>query len=115
MRASYHSVLNAYPAQVLFGQDMISRQLYKANWSYMSKRRFEAILSDNNRENEKRLEHFYNAGDRVMIRIPKQQRSKTNAVADGPYMIRQVHDNDTVTVDRGSSTQQISIRRIFPC
>ena len=35
VRASYHSILNASPGQLLFGQDMITRQLYNANWSYL--------------------------------------------------------------------------------
>ncbi|GMF14430.1 unnamed protein product [Phytophthora fragariaefolia] len=112
VRASYHSILNASPGQLVFGQDMISRRLYEANWSYLSKRRFYAILADNDRENAKRLVHFYNPGDQVMIRVPKQFRAKTKRVADGPYQIRNVHDNGTVTVD---NQQQVSIRRIFPC
>ena len=68
VRASYHSIINASPGQLLFGQDMITRQLYNAYWSYLSKRRFDAILADNDRENSKRLENFYNAGDHVMLR-----------------------------------------------
>ncbi|POM79703.1 Pol protein [Phytophthora palmivora] len=115
VRASYHSILNASPGQLIFGQDMISRQLHDANWSYMSKRRFEAILADNDRENGKRIEHFYNPGDHVMLRVPKAFRAKTRAIASGPYTVKQVHSNGTVTIDKGSTTQQVSIRRIFPC
>lgn len=115
VRASYHSILNASPGQLIFGQDMISRQLHDANWSYMSKRRFEAILADNDRENDKRIENFYQPGDQVMIRVPKQFRVKTKRIADGPFPILTVHDNGTVTVDKGASQQQVSIRRIFPC
>ncbi|GMF14415.1 unnamed protein product [Phytophthora fragariaefolia] len=115
VQASYHSILNASPGQLVFGQHMISRRLYEANWSYLSKRRFYAILADNDRENAKRLVHFYNPGDQVMIRVPKQFRAKTKRVADGPYQIRSVHDNGTVTVDKGSTQQQVSIRHIFPC
>ncbi|KAG3059972.1 hypothetical protein PI124_g23061 [Phytophthora idaei] len=55
---------------------MISRRLHDANWSHMSKRRFDAILADNDRENDQRLEHFYQPGDHVMIRVPKQFRAK---------------------------------------
>lgn len=50
VRVSYHSILNASPGQLIFGQDIITRKLYEANWSYMSKRRFDAILADNDRE-----------------------------------------------------------------
>ncbi|OWZ03089.1 Pol Polyprotein [Phytophthora megakarya] len=87
-RASYHSILNASPGQLIFGQDMISRQLYEANWSYLTKRRFDAILADNDRENDKRLNHFYNPGDQVMVRVPKQFRAKTKSVANGPFPFR---------------------------
>ncbi|OWY96725.1 hypothetical protein PHMEG_00032937, partial [Phytophthora megakarya] len=88
---------------------------YQANWSYLSKRRFETILQDNDRENDKRIEHFYNAGDHVMLRVPKTPRAKTRAVAQGLFTIKQVHNNGTVTIDKGATTQQVSIRRIFPC
>ena len=115
VRASYHSILNASPGQLIFGQDMISRQLHEANWSYLSKRRFQAILADNTRENTKRLVHFYHPGDHIMIRRPKQFRAKTQEVADGPYPISTVHENGTVTIDKGATTQRLSIRRIFPC
>jgi ABC-type oligopeptide transport system substrate-binding subunit len=94
---------------------MITRKLHQANWSYLSKRRFEAILNDNDRENERRLQHFYNVGDHVMIRVPKQFRKKTRPVATGPFAISQVHDNGTITVDKGSSSERLSIRRVFPC
>ncbi|KAE8983069.1 hypothetical protein PR001_g23554 [Phytophthora rubi] len=50
IRASYHSVLRASPAQLLFGEDMITRQLHFANWSFFSKQRFAAIMQENDRE-----------------------------------------------------------------
>ncbi|OWY96983.1 hypothetical protein PHMEG_00032599 [Phytophthora megakarya] len=83
--------------------------------NYLSKRRFDAILADNDRENDKRLEHFYQLGEQVMVRVPKQFRSKLRAVANGLYTIRHIHQNGAVTIDRGSTTERLSIRRIFPC
>ncbi|KAJ0391230.1 hypothetical protein P43SY_008411 [Pythium insidiosum] len=101
--------------QIVFGQDMITRQLYDVSWSYLSKRRFEAILTANDRENAQRLTHFYKPGDNVMLRVPKPFRVTTQPVADGPYTLKTVHANGTVTIDKGTTTQQVSIRRIFPC
>eukprot|EP00644_Phytophthora_capsici_P005341 jgi/Phyca11/96236/e_gw1.1.1686.1 len=115
VRASYHSIFNASPGQVVFGQDMTSRQLSDANWGYLSKRRFNAIPADNDRENDKRLENFYKPGGLVMLRTPKHFRSKLKRVADGPFLIKVVHENGTVTIDRGATDQQVSARRIFPC
>ena len=115
MRASYHSILNASPGQLLFGQDMITRQLYNANWSYLSERGFDAILADNDRENSTRLEHFYNTSDHVMLRVPKKFRAKLHAVPTGPFVIRQVYSNGTVTIDKGKTVERVSIHRVFPC
>lgn len=39
IRAGYRGILNASPAQLVSGQDTISRQLYNAKWSCLSKRR----------------------------------------------------------------------------
>jgi hypothetical protein len=50
IRASYHTVLGASPAQMLFGEDMLTRQLHFANWNYLSKQQFMSILQDNERE-----------------------------------------------------------------
>ena len=79
------------------------------------KRRFEAILADNDRENSKRLEHVYNPGNHVMLPIPKHFCAKMHAVAKGPFAIRQVHDNGTVAVDKGKVSERVSIRRLYPC
>ena len=93
---------------------MIIRKLYKANWSYMSKRRFDAILADNDRENDKRISHFYSVSDTVMIRLPKQFRAKTRPLANGPFTITDFHDNGMITVDKESPAQQVIICRVFP-
>lgn len=115
IRASYHSILRASPAQLLFGEDMITRQLHFANWSFLSKQRFMSILQDNDRENLKRIEHFYKVGDNVMLRIPARERTKTDPVSKGPFVIKRVFDNGTVLLDTGTSEYRANIRRIFPC
>ncbi|GMF14583.1 unnamed protein product [Phytophthora lilii] len=74
IRASYHSVLRVSPAQLLFGEDMITRQLHFANWNFLSKQRFMAIMQDNERENMARLQHS-RVGDHVMLRIPTRKRT----------------------------------------
>ncbi|GMF57006.1 unnamed protein product [Phytophthora fragariaefolia] len=115
IRASYHTVLRASPAQLLFGEDMLTRQLHFANWNYLSKQRFMAILQDNERENLKRVQHFYRVGDNVMLRVPARERKKTDPVSMGPYVVKAVHDNGTVMLDTGAAEYLTNIRRIFPC
>ncbi|GMF23269.1 unnamed protein product [Phytophthora fragariaefolia] len=115
IRASYHSLLRASPAQLLFGEDMTTRQLHFANWSYLSKQRFAAIMQENDRENLKRIQHFYQVGDQVMLRVPPRDRRKTEEVAKGPFLVKQVYDNGTVLIDKGATEERLNIRRIFPC
>ncbi|ETO81501.1 hypothetical protein F444_04205 [Phytophthora nicotianae P1976] len=115
IRASYHTVLRASPAQLLFGEDMLTRQLHFANWNFLSKQRFMAILQENNRENLKRVQHFYRVGDTVMLRIPARERKKTDPVSKGPYVVKEVFDNGTVLLDTGTAEYRANIRRIFPC
>ncbi|KAG6579763.1 Pol Polyprotein [Phytophthora cinnamomi] len=115
IRASYHSILRASPAQLLFGEDMLTRHLHFANWNYLSKQRFMAILQDNDRENLRRVQHFYREGDTVMLRIPARERKKTDPVAKGPFVIKTVFDNGTVLLDTGATEYRTNIRRIFPC
>ncbi|POM69427.1 Hypothetical protein PHPALM_14275 [Phytophthora palmivora] len=73
------------------------------------------IIRCNENRNDKRIEHFYNPGDHVMLRVPKALRPKPKAVAYRPYTIRQVHDNGMATIEKGTTTQQVSIHRTFPC
>ncbi|KAJ8550243.1 hypothetical protein ON010_g10826 [Phytophthora cinnamomi] len=115
IRASYHSVLRASPAQLLFGEDLITRQLHIANWSFLSKQRFAAIMQENDRENQTRIQHFYQPGDQVMLRVPARDRRKVEEVAKGPYLIKTVFDNGTVILDTGTTESRVNIRRIFPC
>ncbi|POM74304.1 Pol protein [Phytophthora palmivora] len=67
VRASYHSIIGTTAAHLILGQDLITRKLHEANWNYLSKRRFDEILKENDRETTKRLQHFYHVGDHVMI------------------------------------------------
>ncbi|ETP22339.1 hypothetical protein F441_04319 [Phytophthora nicotianae CJ01A1] len=74
-----------------------------------------AIMQDNERENMKRLHHFYRVGDLVMLRIPARERKKTDPVSSGPFVIKTVFDNGNVTLDTGTTEYRVNIRRIFPC
>jgi hypothetical protein len=93
IRSSWHYILNATPGQLLYGQDMITRQLHFSNWNYLSKRCLQAILQDNDRENLQRLQHFYQIGDKIMVRIPKRDRSKEDPIATGPFIIKQINNH----------------------
>ena len=115
LRSSWHSVLNATPGQLLFGQDMITRQLHFANWSYLFKRRLQSILQENQRENQHRLRHFYLVGDQVLVRVPDRERQKQDPVSKRPFLNSQFNDDGTVEIDKGTSRERVHLRNIFPC
>jgi hypothetical protein len=115
IRAGYHTILNSSPCPLLFGQDMMTRELFHTNWNYLSKRRFLQMVKDNDRENKTRINHIYQIGDTVMCRIPSIGRKKTEQLAKGPFIIKEIYDNGTVLLDKGSVEDRVHIRRLFPC
>ncbi|KAE8992885.1 hypothetical protein PR003_g5833 [Phytophthora rubi] len=62
----------------------------------------------------RRLQHFYRVGDQVMLRIPARERKKTDPVAKGTFVVKNVYENGNVLLDTGSSEYRVNIRRIFP-
>ncbi|KAJ8533324.1 hypothetical protein ON010_g13931 [Phytophthora cinnamomi] len=47
-----------------------------------------------------------------MLRVPARDRKKTEEVARGPFLIKSVYDNGTVTLDTGSTESRVNIRRL---
>ncbi|GMF59654.1 unnamed protein product [Phytophthora fragariaefolia] len=109
IRASYHTFLRASPAQLLLGEDVSTRELHFANWSFLSKQRFMAILQDNDTENRKRIQHSYRVGDNVVLRIPVRKRKKTDHISKGPFVVKTVNDNGNVLLDTGSTEYRTNI------
>lgn len=75
-------------------------------------------LANNTKENKKRLEHEYKAGDHVILLIPSYERSKQAKIScptNGVYKILEVSSElGTVCLDYGNYTDWVSIRRIRP-
>ena len=51
IRAMYHTTLQATPAQLVFGRDMLLLITTQANWELIRQRRQEEINGNNEREN----------------------------------------------------------------
>ncbi|CAH0480964.1 unnamed protein product [Peronospora belbahrii] len=100
VRASYYSLLNASPGQLIFGQDMITDSFIMQLELPPKCVLMQSSLTMPAEQQTTRCV-FYNPGDHVMLRIPKQLRAKTDAVVKGPFLVRVVHDNGTVTIDKG--------------
>ena len=114
LSATNHSTLQASPAQLCFGRDMIMRTEFVANWHFIRNRQTQRMLKDNIRENRNRIPHHYAIGDLVLIRND-DIKSKLSKPTQGPFTITALHQNTSiVTIDRHGYLETISIRRLIP-
>ena len=113
IRSTFHTTLEATPAQLVFGRDMFLPIKFNTDWAELRLRRQKQINKDNERENSKRVPHVYSPGDRVLI----EKSGIVNKLATprtGPYTVEHVHDNGTLTVRKGAVTDRVNIRRCSP-
>ena len=86
---------------------------YKADWAAIALKKQQQILKDNLRENNTRLPHQYQVGDRVLLTVPGII-PKMSLPRKGPYKITRIHTNGTVHIKRGPIEQRVNIRCITP-
>ena len=114
VRATYHTTLQATPAQLVFGRDAILNTMFEANWNLIRERKQKLIQQNNERENAKRIPHEYKAKDKVLcVSKPTKSKFGTNPW-EGPYDIVKVNDNGTVRLRKGAVIETINIRQIKP-
>jgi transposase InsO family protein len=117
VNTTYHTTLQASPAQLVFGRDMIMPTTYLANWAAIQARKQNRSLRDNRRENNYRIPHEYRVGDQVLIRRSLDNLGKLQLPTEGPYTIVSIENlpiNGTVVIDRGDSHETINIRHLLP-
>ena len=113
IRSTYHTTLEATPAELVFGRNMLLPVQFKADWEAIRARRQRLIVENNKRENASRLEHTYKVGDLVSKIRPGKQR-KLRRKKDGPFRVEQVSTNGTIGIRRGAVFEQLNIRRVEP-
>ena len=114
VRYSYHSLLEAIPAQLVFGRNMIVNLKFAADWHAISRNKQTQVDKDNLRENSKRIAHDYRPGHQILIRKDGHFR-KLDEPYQGPFTITDVYVNGTVRIQRSANvTERINIRRITP-
>ena len=114
VRSTYHTTLQATPGQLVFGRDMIFNVQHEANLEHIHSRKQARIASNNQRENAKRIEHDWKVGDKALLENDKSNPRKYEQPRDGPFIVRQVHCNGTVTIQRGPVLDRLNIRRVKP-
>ena len=113
IRATYHTTLEATPAQLVFGRDMVLPISIRANWARIKEKRQEEINRNNRRENKGRIAHTYHPGDKILLKKEGILR-KLASPREGPYKITRVYNNGTVQIQRGAISERVNIRRITP-
>jgi hypothetical protein len=67
IRSSYHRMLEATPAQLVFGRNMIFNIKTVVNWDLIRKRKQSQVDFDNSRENKRRVAYDYKVGQKVYL------------------------------------------------
>ena len=62
--------LEATPAQLVYGRDILLPVRFQADWAQIRARRQVVINRNNKRENNKRIAHDYKVGDLVLLETP---------------------------------------------
>ena len=112
-RATFHTTLQATPAQLVFGRDAILNTQFEANWKLIKERKQKLIAKNNKRENAKRIAHKYKPKDKCLKRRDDLQKYGNNPW-EGPYTIVAVRTNGTVQIKKGAVIETVNIRHLKP-
>ena len=113
IRSTVHTVLNASPAQIVFGRDMLFDLSFTTEYKEIKKRKQEASDANTHKENSKRIKHEYKVNDQVLLDRGILQR-KLIPKREGPYQVVRVYSNGTLKIRKGIYVQRVSIRRCVP-
>jgi hypothetical protein len=113
IRSTYHTTLEATPAQLTLGRDMLLPIHFKADWARLKHKRQQAINENNARENSRRIKHVYHPGDKVLKTIPGVT-PKLHAPRKGPFVVEKVNANGTALIRKGAVTETVNIRMLSP-
>ena len=112
-RASVSRALNTSPGNLVFNRDMFVDVPLISNLAAIRDRRQQLIDENLIRENKKRREFRYQAGQEVLLKSVDPR--KMDPKAHGPYTIQQVYPNGTIDVARNPHvSERINIRRVIP-
>jgi len=113
IRSTYHSTLEATPAQLVFGRDMLLPVKFAADWARIRQKRQTEMSRNTQRENRSRLRHTYKVDDKVLLTKPGIN-PKLSAPRQGPFKVERVYTNGTIRIRRGAISERVNIRRVTP-
>ena len=113
MRTNITTALKSSPGALVYARDMFLNVPLIADWKTIQKHREQLVNENLRKSNAKRRSYDYQQGERVLRKIYKP--TKLGERTSGPYQIKKVHCNGTVTLQMNDDvTERISIRRILP-
>mgnify|MGYP003336937455 CR=1 FL=1 len=115
IRSTFLAAQGAAPAQMVFGRDMALPAGFSIDWDEITRRKQKRINESCERENRRRIDHTYQKGDKVLMKVPKKILRKLEKPRRGPFTVIEHHDNGTVTIQKSPCvTDNINIRRLDP-
>ena len=112
VRVTYHTTLQTYPMQLVFGQDSILNIKHFANWEHIRQRKQFLINHNNKCENMRRNNHQYKVGDKILFKRKKSFKHELKFMS--PLPIIQINDNHMVSFQRLIINDATNICRIKP-
>ena len=116
IRATVNTTLKNTPGELAFGRSMLHPFPSKVDWSQLLQHKKERVNNINHRENRGRKEFDYQVGQEILILNKNQMKGKLEPTVlnEGPWTIKRIHNNGTVSILRNKYLERINIRRIHP-
>lgn len=115
IRSTYLTTQGATPAQMVFGRDMVLPVDFEIDWDEITKRKQKRINESCDRENKRRIEHTYQEGDKVLLKVPRKILRKLERVRRGPFTVAKHYGNGSAKIRKGPChTDTVNIRRLDP-
>ena len=74
IRTTYHTTLQAYPMQLVYGWDAILNIKHVADWEHIRQHKQERINHNNKREKMRRNNYQYKVGDKILFKRKKNSK-----------------------------------------
>jgi hypothetical protein len=88
--------------------------LFVADWRKIGERRQSLTNRGNQHKNAKRIDYDYKVRDKVLVIKEGILRNAESAYGKEPWTPTTIHTNGTIRIQRGTKTEQLSIRRVEP-
>ena len=113
LRCAVNHTMKTSPGAMVFNRDMFMDVQLLADLESIRGRKQQRIDENAKRINKKRIDHHYQVGDMVKLRV--EDPTKLENRFKGPYRIQQVNTNGTVRLQtRPGVVTPINIRKIEP-